>query len=138
MKKITLIFAFVFLFFHVKASSFTDTLKIKKTADFVLDGAGTNVQWDSAAWVNLIQLDSGIRGYDTKFKVLYSDAGVYVFFTGNDKKVTSTFTKDFDNLFTADVFEVFFHPAPKMPIYLEYVTKFVYYKLMYVLKKLIC
>ena len=34
--------------------------------------------------------------------------------------MTSTFTKDFDNLFTADVFEVFFHPEPKTPIYLEY------------------
>ena len=120
MKKIFFILSAILLFNQAQAFTFTDTLKIKKTADFVLDGAGTNVQWDSAAWVNLIQLDSGVRGYDTKFKVLYSDAGVYVFFTGNDKKVTSTFTKDFDNLFTADVFEVFFHPQPKMPIYLEY------------------
>jgi hypothetical protein len=120
MKKIFFILSAILLFNQAHAFTFTDTLRIKKTADFVLDGAGTNVQWDSAAWVNLIQLDSGVRGYDTKFKVLYSDAGVYVFFTGNDKKVTSTFTKDFDNLFTADVFEVFFHPQPKMPIYLEY------------------
>ena len=120
MKKTIFLLSAILFFCNAQASSFTDTLKIKKTADFVLDGAGTNVQWDSAAWVNLIQLDSGVRGYDTKFKVLYSDAGVYVFFTGIDKKVTSTFTKDFDNLFTADVFEVFFHPEPKMPIYLEY------------------
>jgi len=111
MKKIFFILSAILLFNQAHSFTFTDTLKIKKTADFVLDGAGTNVQWDSAAWVNLIQLDSGVRGYDTKFKVLYSDAGVYVFFTGNDKKVTSTFTKDFDNLFTADVFEVFFSSA---------------------------
>ena len=99
MKKNIFLLSAILFFYNAQAASFTDTLKIKKTADFVLDGAGSNVQWDSAAWVNLIQLDSGIRGYDTKFKVLYSDAGVYVFFTGNDKKVTSTFTKDFENLF---------------------------------------
>ena len=120
MKKIIFTLLSIVFVLNAQASSFADTLKIKKTADFELDGAGTNVQWDSAAWVNLIQLDSGIQGYDTKFKVLYSDAGIYVFFDGIDKKVTSTFTKDFDNLYTADVFEVFFHPEPKTPIYLEY------------------
>ncbi|MGI9137572.1 MAG: carbohydrate-binding family 9-like protein [Sediminibacterium sp.] len=120
MKKINFLLFIILLHFNANASIFTDTLKIKKISDFELDGAGTHVNWDSANWVNLIQLDSGIHDYDTKFKILYSDAGIYVFFTGNDKKVTSTFTKDFDNLYTADVFEVFFHPEPKTPIYLEY------------------
>lgn len=86
MKKNIFLLSAILLFNQAQAFTFTDTLKIKKTADFQLDGAGTNVQWDSAAWVNLIQLDSGIRGYDTKFKVLYSDAGVYVFLQGMIKK----------------------------------------------------
>ena len=74
MKKIIFILLVIFSFYHAQAFTFTDTLKIKKTADFEIDGAGNNIQWDSAAWVNLIQLDAGISGYDTKFKVLYSDA----------------------------------------------------------------
>lgn len=115
-------FAFFILlgFKDLQASDWRDTLKIKRVVDFETDGSASNPIWDSASWVQLIQLDSGIREYDTKFKILYSEAGIYVFFTGNDKKVTSTFTKDFDNLYTADVFEVFFHPEPKTPIYLEY------------------
>lgn len=115
-------FAFFILlgFKDLQASDWRDTLKIRKVVDFETDGFASNPIWDSVSWVQLIQLDSGIREYDTKFKILYSEAGIYVFFTGNDKKVTSTFTKDFDNLYTADVFEVFFHPEPKTPIYLEY------------------
>jgi len=67
------------IFKNAHAFILRDTIKINKTIDFELDGAGTNEQWDAAQWVSLIQLDSGIRNYDTKFKILYSDAGIYVF-----------------------------------------------------------
>ncbi|MEI6189980.1 MAG: carbohydrate-binding family 9-like protein [Chitinophagia bacterium] len=120
MKKLLFLMIGFLIFQNAQAFILRDTIKINKTIDFELDGAGTNKLWEAAQWVSLIQLDSGIRNYDTKFKILYSDAGIYVFFTGNDKKVTSSFTKDFENLYTADVFEVFFHPEPKTPIYLEY------------------
>jgi hypothetical protein len=51
---------------------------------------------------------------------LYADSGVYVLFSGLDKKITSPYKNDFEDLFRADVFEVFFHPEPSTPIYLEY------------------
>ncbi|MEI7588158.1 MAG: carbohydrate-binding family 9-like protein [Chitinophagia bacterium] len=122
MKKITpLLFAiFTMQLAFASSNTFPDTLKVKKTADFEIDGKGTNANWNLTNWVPLTQLDSGVSGYDTKFKTIYSDAGIYVFFTGNDKKITSEYYNDFENLFKADVFEVFFHPEPKTPIYLEY------------------
>ena len=122
MKKNCLLLVVIFMMSGLQASAhfFTDTLSVKKTADFEIDGKGSHPNWDITNWVPLTQLDSGLSGYDTKFKTIYSDKGIYVFFTGNDKKVTSNFYTDFENLFTADVFEVFFHPEPKTPIYLEY------------------
>lgn len=120
MKKIFFILLALLHFFCARGSNLLDTLKVQKTADFEMDGAGNNAQWDKAAWIHLVQLDAGISDYDTKFKILYSEEGIYVFFTGNDKKITSTYTKDFENLFKADVFEVYFHPEPKNPIYIEY------------------
>ena len=41
-------------------------------------------------------------------------------FAGNDLKSTSSYTKDFDDLYNADVFEVFLHPDPGTPLYFEY------------------
>ncbi len=121
MKKILSLFFAVFTMQLAFANNlFPDTLKVKKTVDFEIDGKGTNSNWELTNWVPLIQLDSGVNGYDTKFKTIYSTTGIYVFFTGFDKKITSKYYNDFENLFNADVFEVFFHPEPKTPIYLEY------------------
>lgn len=107
---------------HINASALIniDTLLVPKVTDFELDGAGNNEQWNKTFWTELIQLDSSNLSYETKFKIVYSEKGIYVLFSGVDKKITSTFTKDFEDLFRADVFEVFFHPQPTTPIYLEY------------------
>jgi len=42
------------------------------------------------------------------------------FFEGTDTKVTSSYRKDFSDMYKADVFEVFLHPQPEMPLYFEY------------------
>jgi hypothetical protein len=97
-----------------------DTLRVNKVLPFEIDGAGTNASWNATNWVNLIQLDSSSLQYLSKFKILYADSGVYVLFSGLDKKITSPYKNDFEDLFRADVFEVFFHPEPSTPIYLEY------------------
>jgi hypothetical protein len=97
-----------------------DTLRVNKVLPFEIDGAGTNASWNATNWVNLIQLDSSSLQYLSKFKILYADSGVYVLFSGLHKKITSPYKNDFEDLFRADVFEVFFHPEPSTPIYLEY------------------
>ena len=97
-----------------------DTLRVNKVLPFEIDGAGTNASWNATNWVNLIQLDSSSLQYPSKFKILYADSGVYILFSGLDKKITSPYKNDFEDLFRADVFEVFFHPEPSTPIYLEY------------------
>jgi hypothetical protein len=64
-------------------------------------------------------LDPGLT-YSSRFKILYSETGIYVLFDGEDSLVTTTYTEDFDDLYNADVFEVFFHPQPSDPVYFEY------------------
>lgn len=97
-----------------------DTLTVNSISDFTITGKGDKPQWDSASWVPLTKLDKGVEEYDAKYKILYSKKGIYVLFTGKDKKINSTYKNDFDDLYNADVFEVFFHPNPAMPLYFEY------------------
>lgn len=102
------------------AKTNTDTLGIESTSDFNVDGKGSNRQWEKASWVQLQQIDSGVLNYDTRIKMMYSPKGIYVLFSGKDKKITSPYRNDFDDLYNADVFEVFFHPDPSFPLYFEY------------------
>lgn len=120
MQKTIVLLLLMFMHMTTDAHYNRDTIKIKKVADFELDGVGNQQQWKEANWIELIQLDSCSLPYNTKFKILYSDSGIYVLFSGIDHTITSTYTKDFEDLFRADVYEVFFHPEPKIPVYLEY------------------
>jgi len=95
-------------------------LTVKKCQDFTITGNGNNSEWDKATWKKLTKLDPEGEEYPSRFKILYSGKGIYLLFEGKDNKITTNFDKDFDNLFEADVFEVFFHPDPKVPLYLEY------------------
>ncbi|MCW3118005.1 MAG: hypothetical protein JWM28_2087 [Chitinophagaceae bacterium] len=88
--------------------------------DFAISGGGENPEWNKAKWTRLNKIDAGGKENTTQFKILYSPAGLYVLFNGEDEKITSSFKNDFENLFEADVFEVFFHPSPAEPIYFEY------------------
>jgi hypothetical protein len=97
-----------------------DTLKVYPTGDFSLDGKGGHPNWSKATWNPLQQIDSGVAGYTTQFKVLYSPSGIYVLFHGNDRVITTGCTEDFADLFNGDVFEVFLHPEPTIPLYFEY------------------
>jgi Carbohydrate-binding family 9 len=98
----------------------TTPLLVKKCPDFNLTGTGDNTPWTKTEWNYLTQLDSGGKNYTSKFKMLYSDKGIYVLFYGDDEKISTQFDKDFGDLFKGDVFEVFFHTDPGTPIYLEY------------------
>ena len=98
----------------------TMPLLVKKCTDFTVTGKGDNTEWTKTEWNYLTKLDSGEKIYPTKFKILYSSQGVYVLFNGDDNKISTTYDKDFDDLYKADVFEVFFHTDPSNPIYFEY------------------
>ena len=99
----------------------TDTpLVVHKCSDFAITGKGDNAEWQKAKWTALIKINPGGKEDKTEFKILYSSTGIYVLFKGDDEKITSGYKNDFENLFTADVFEVFFHPYPSEPVYFEY------------------
>ncbi len=105
----------------IKQVSETDTpLVVHKCSDFTITGKGDNAEWQKTTWVALNKINEGGKNYESKFKILYSSTGMYVLFNGEDDKITSPYKNDFDSLFYADVFEVFFHPDISEPIYFEY------------------
>lgn len=105
---------------HMQHTSVNTPLLVHKCVDFSITGKGDHPEWTKTAWTTLNQLDSGIQGYDSRFKILYSDKGIYLLFNGADRKITTTYDQDFEDLFKADVFEVFLHPDPAVPVYFEY------------------
>jgi len=98
----------------------TALLKVKHTADFVLSGDGSAVNWASAGWVLLpFRSNTGV-GYRTQLKCLYSDSGIYFLYQCEDKKITATLTADFADLYNEDVVEVFLRSDENLPMYFEY------------------
>jgi hypothetical protein len=95
-------------------------LVIRQCVDFLISGKGDNSEWQKANWVKLSQITQPGKQLETKIKVLYSATGIYVLFSAQDQKITSTFKNDFENLYDGDVVEVFFHPVPAQPVYFEY------------------
>lgn len=121
MKKFSFLIAGLIILLHYtsKAQTATQELLVKKSDDFEITGNGTDSAWNKTPWTALKKLDPG-NDYATSFKMLYSSTGIYVLFNGTDKKITTTYQNDFEDLFKADVFEVFFHPDTQVPIYFEY------------------
>lgn len=95
-------------------------LLVHRCNDFTINGIGDNAEWVKTNWVNLTRLNAGDKEYKTKFKILYSSKGIYVLFNSDDEKIGTDYKNDFENLFTADVVEVFFHPEPAQATYFEY------------------
>lgn len=98
----------------------TIPLLVRKCPDFNLTGTGDNNEWTRTEWNYMTKLDTGGKTYTSKFKILYSEKGIYVLFYGDDDKISTQVDKDFGDLFKGDVFEVFFHTDPKTSIYFEY------------------
>lgn len=98
-----------------------DSLVVNRiNADFIPDGKGTNDNWQFASWVELPKIDTNYTPYISRFKTVYSAKGMYVLFEGTDHRITSHYRKDFSDMYKADVFEVFLHPEPSIPLYVEY------------------
>lgn len=101
-------------------ASIDTPLLVHRCNDFTVTGKGEAAEWQKANWINLHKIDEGGKEYDSRFKILYSAKGIYVLFSGEDDRITTTYENDFDDLFNADVFEVFFHPDKSVPAYFEY------------------
>jgi hypothetical protein len=95
-------------------------LRVRPSDDFEVTGEGSADQWNTVEWQSLHQRDTDGLPYDTRFKVLYSKTGLYVLMKASDKKITASFTEDFQNLWTEDVFEVFLWTDERYPVYFEY------------------
>jgi hypothetical protein len=93
---------------------------ILKCDDFEIDGAGVNAQWNKTQWVKFTRIQAEGSNYESKSKMMYSEKGIYLLFSGDDQKITTKNWKDFENIYDGDVFEVFFHPDPSKRQYFEY------------------
>jgi len=93
---------------------------VKKTADFDVTGDGSNPAWGKTKWLDLHKRGGANHDYSTRIKILYSPTGLYTLMEATDKKLTATFDKDFENLWTEDVFEAFLWPEETDPVYFEY------------------
>ena len=91
----------------------------KVAADFEINGKGASSQWEKADWAELTPI-RGDAAYQTKFKALYSNTGVYFLFDCEDTVLSATITEDFGDLFTEDVVEVFLWPEESERVYFEY------------------
>ncbi|MDH4298883.1 MAG: carbohydrate-binding family 9-like protein [Cyclobacteriaceae bacterium] len=101
------------------ATEKSDVTVIHRTTDFELSGDGKSENWNNTKWLQLTKR-KGLVNYNTQAKLLYSDQGIYALVACEDKKITATLTKDFADLYTEDVVEIFFWTDESTPLYFEY------------------
>jgi hypothetical protein len=95
-------------------------LTVKATSDFEVTGGGDHAAWQSVEWTPLRRRQADGHPYDTRFKMLYSNTGLYFLMEGTDRKLTATMNEDFMDLWHEDVFEVFLWTDERHPVYFEY------------------
>lgn len=95
-------------------------MEVFATKDFKVTGDGQAPAWKKAPWTDLTKRDGGQHSYRARVKMLYSETGVYVLMEGTDSRVTATMSEDFEDLWNEDVFEFFFWPDERYPVYFEY------------------
>ena len=93
---------------------------VRPTGDFEVTGTGEHATWKQAEWVPLRRRQPDGHPYESRFKTLYSDTGLYFLMDGTDRKLTATMADDFMDLWNEDVFEVFLWTDERYPVYLEY------------------
>ena len=105
--------------FAQNATQDSGVLHIKKTIDFEINGKGNSKSWEQTPFINLTHR-KGNKHYASKFKILYSENGVYCLYVSEDSMITSTLREDFADIYNEDVVEVFFWPNEASKIYFEY------------------
>ncbi len=120
-----------------KSSVKNNILKVTSTNDFTITGDGSSENWKAAEWNNLPQHNTNTLknagwniplqpgntndiSYETLFKILYSNTGIYCLFKCEDSIITATLKEDYLNLYDEDVVEVFLRPDTSLPVYFEY------------------
>jgi hypothetical protein len=95
-------------------------LSVKPAADFEVTGQGDHAAWRQAEWTALRRRQPDGHPYESRFKVLYSNTGLYFLMDATDKTLTATMSEDFMDLWNEDVFEVFLWTDERYPVYFEY------------------
>ena len=95
-------------------------LSVRPVDDFEVTGNGDHAAWRQAEWVTLHRREPEGHAYDTRFKAVYSAAGLYFLIDGTDRTLTASMNEDFMDLWNEDVFEVFLWTDERYPTYFEY------------------
>jgi hypothetical protein len=95
-------------------------MSVKPSADFEVTGTGSHPGWADAPWISLRKRQPDGHPYETRFRMLYSNTGLYFHMEATDAKLTATMTEDFLDLWNEDVFEVFLWTDERYPVYFEY------------------
>jgi hypothetical protein len=96
------------------------SLTVQRTMDFDVTGKGDHAAWQRVEWTPLNRRAPGAHAYTSRFKMLYSDTGLYFLMDGTDRKLTATMAEDFMDLWHEDVYEVFLWTDERHPVYFEY------------------
>ena len=114
-----ILFFIILLGAFMNAQTKDEIYHVKRTSDFEVTGKGDSDSWQKADWLKLSPRAES-SDLQTRAKVLYSDSGIYFLFDNQDRKITATIQKDFEDLWNQDVVEVFLWPDENFPIYFEY------------------
>lgn len=113
----------VFCFLIVSTNSYCQPdgqVTVRKTDDFTVSGTGSAKNWNAAEWISIPSRSGPFANLVTKFRMLYSEKGMYFLFDCADNRLTSTMNADFLDLWTEDVVEVFLWTDESAPVYFEY------------------
>jgi len=97
--------------------------EVPRVDDFELDGTGTHAAWNRAPWLTLAPVGERAAktpAWTTRAKLLWSARGLYLLGDFEDRRLSCTLTADDGPLYTEDIFEAFFWPCEKHPVYFEY------------------
>lgn len=117
-----LMISFVSPFYVQAQQTESSSIHVKKTSDFDITGSGDNENWEKADWITLKQRTNhdGSEEMDSKFKILYSDSGIYLLYSSKDEILNASVEEDFAELWHEDVVEAFFWPDQQEKTYFEY------------------
>ena len=94
-------------------------LPVIRCSDFEVTGDGSAAAWDKAQWLSF-SAHRASSPYETRFKILHSDSGIYCLYHCQDNLITSTMKGNNLDIFHEDVVEAFFWADESLPVYFEY------------------